>query len=380
MRQETALSRLWQGLIAPIDGWLFFFISLLFLISSFVLYSASGGNFSKLDNKFVYTALGLFLMWVVATVPTKITMMTALPLYLLSLFMLVAVYFVGIKVNGSTRWLNIGIQIQPSEIMRLAMPMTLAWFFYHFEKEMGSWHYFFSILIMAIPAIFILKQPDLGTTIMVVWPAMIVIFSAGLSWRVIGLLLVLGSLLLGFVGVEAYRYMGENSVKPTLLKEYQIKRITTALDPEADPLGSGYHVLQAKTAIGSGGVLGTGWLQGSQTHGDFIPEQTTDFILAVYSEEFGFVGNVVLLLIYLGIVVRGLLVALQCKDLYSRLMAAALSMSFVIYFFVNMGMVSGILPVVGVPLPFMSYGGTASIMLFVSMGMLMSFKQQGRRR
>lgn len=380
MKHETVLSRLWQGLINPIDGWLFFFISLLFFISSFVLYSASGGDFSRLNNKFIYTALGLFLMWLVATVPTKITMMTAVPLYILSSLMLVAVHFVGIKVNGSTRWLNIGIQIQPSEIMRLAMPMTLAWFFYHFEKEMLIRHYFFSSLIMAIPAILILKQPDLGTTIMVVWPAMIVIFSAGLPWRVIGVLLVLSSLFVGVIGVETYRYMGENSVKPTLLKEYQIKRIASSLNPESDPLGAGYHVLQAKTAIGSGGVFGSGWMNGTQTHGEFIPEQTTDFILAVYSEEFGFVGNVVLLMIYLGIVIRGLLIALQCKDLYSRLMAAALSMSFVIYFFVNIGMVSGILPVVGVPLPFMSYGGTASIMLFVSMGMLMSFQKQIQKR
>lgn len=380
MKHETVLSRLWQGLINPIDGWLFFFISLLFFISSFVLYSASGGDFSRLNNKFIYTALGLFLMWLVATIPTKITMITAVPLYILSLLMLVAVNFVGIKINGSTRWLNIGIQIQPSEIMRLAMPMTLAWFFYHFEKEMLIRHYFFSSLIMAIPAILILKQPDLGTTIMVVWPAMIVIFSAGLPWRVIGVLLVLSSLFVGVIGVETYRYMGENSVKPTLLKEYQIKRIASSLNPESDPLGAGYHVLQAKTAIGSGGVFGSGWMNGTQTHGEFIPEQTTDFILAVYSEEFGFVGNVVLLMIYLGIVIRGLLIALQCKDLYSRLMAAALSMSFVIYFFVNMGMVSGILPVVGVPLPFMSYGGTASIMLFVSMGMLMSFQKQIQKR
>ncbi|MBY0345804.1 MAG: rod shape-determining protein RodA, partial [Neisseriaceae bacterium] len=338
MRQDTIWSRVWQGLTGHVDGWLFFFISVLFLISSFVLYSASGGHFGKLNNKFIYTALGLFLMWLVASVPTKITMVTAVPLYFLSLLMLVAVHFVGIKVNGSTRWLNIGIQIQPSEIMRLAMPMTLAWFFYHFEKEMRSWHYFVSALIMAIPAILILKQPDLGTTIMVVWPAMIVIFSAGLSWRVIAILLVLGTVFVGVIGVEAYRYMGENSVKPIFLKEYQIKRITTALNPEADPLGSGYHVLQAKTAIGSGGLLGTGWMLGSQTHGEFIPEQTTDFILAVYSEEFGFFGNFVLLMIYLGIVIRGLLIALRCKDLYSRLMAAALSMSFLIYFFVNMGM------------------------------------------
>ncbi len=361
--QPHLIKRLWQAIKEPLDGWLMLFLGLVFLLSLLVLYSASNQSFYKIDNKLIYTFLSLVIMWLLARARPQVVMNFAPPIYLLGMILLLAVHFKGITVNGSTRWISIGItRIQPSEIMKIALPMMLAWYFQKFEMSMRWWHYAVGALLMLLPTGLVLKQPDLGTATLIMAAGFFVLFFAGLSWKII-----IGGVIAGASALPIIWPM---------LHDYQRKRVLTLIDPMTDPLGAGYHIIQSMIAIGSGGPFGKGWLKGTQTHLDYIPERTTDFIFAVYSEEFGMIGNILLVVLYLLIISRGLMITARAPTLYGRLMAGSITLSFFVYAFVNMGMVSGILPVVGVPLPFVSYGGTATVTLFVGMGMLMGIANQ----
>ena len=311
------------------------------------------------------------ILFVVAQVPPQKLMVFAVPLYAAGVALLVAVALFGITKKGAQRWINLGIVIQPSEIPKIAMPLMLAWWFQKREGQLRPLDFAAAGLLLAIPVGLIMKQPDLGTSLLVLAAGLSVIFFAGLSWK-----LVLPPVLLGAVGilllVSLEPQLCAEGVRWSILHDYQQQRICTLLDPSRDPLGKGFHIIQGMIAIGSGGIFGKGFMAGTQTHLEFIPERTTDFIFAAFSEEFGLAGNLFLIVCFLLLVWRGLAIAVGATTLFGRLMAGAVSMIFFTYAFVNMGMVSGILPVVGVPLPFISYGGTAMVTLGLALGILMS--------
>ena len=293
------------------------------------------------------------ILFVVAQVPPQKLMVFAVPLYAAGVALLVAVALFGITKKGAQRWINLGIVIQPSEILKIAMPLMLAWWFQKREGQLRPLDFAAAGLLLAIPVGLIMKQPDLGTSLLVLAAGLSVIFFAGLSWK-----LVLPPVLLGAVGilllVSLEPQLCAEGVRWSILHDYQQQRICTLLDPSRDPLGKGFHIIQGMIAIGSGGIFGKGFMAGTQTHLEFIPERTTDFIFAAFSEEFGLAGNLFLIVCFLLLVWRGLAIAVGATTLFGRLMAGAVSMIFFTYAFVNMGMVSGILPVVGVPLPFIS--------------------------
>ena len=311
------------------------------------------------------------ILFVVAQVPPQKLMVFAVPLYAAGVALLVAVALFGITKKGAQRWINLGIVIQPSEILKIAMPLMLAWWFQKREGQLRPLDFAAAGLLLAIPVGLIMKQPDLGTSLLVLAAGLSVIFFAGLSWK-----LILPPVLIGGVGIATLVLLGDqlcaDGVRWVVLHDYQQQRICTLLDPTRDPLGKGFHIIQGMIAIGSGGLWGKGFMAGTQTHLEFIPERTTDFIFAAYSEEFGLAGNLFLLVCFLLLVWRGLAIAAGASTLFGRLMGGAVSMIFFTYAFVNMGMVSGILPVVGVPLPFISYGGTAMVTLGLALGILMS--------
>jgi rod shape determining protein RodA len=286
-------------------------------------------------------------------------MRLALPLYVLGVLLLVAVALFGDVVNGARRWLDIGVtRIQPSELMKIAVPLALAWYFNRYEATLRLFNYAFATVMLLVPVALIARQPDLGTSVLILASGFFVLFLAGLSWRVILGVTVAGAAAAPFAW--------------SALHDYQRQRILTLLDPAQDPLGSGYHTIQSTIAVGSGGWFGKGWMHGTQTHLDFIPERTTDFIFAVYAEEFGLLGNLVLLALFLLVIGRGILITSGAPTMFTRLLAGAITLTFFTYAFVNMGMVSGILPVVGVPLPLVSYGGTSLVSICIGMGILMS--------
>ena len=317
------------------------------------------------------------ILFVVAQVPPQKLMVFAVPLYAAGVALLVAVALFGITKKGAQRWINLGIVIQPSEILKIAMPLMLAWWFQKREGQLRPLDFAAAGLLLAIPVGLIMKQPDLGTSLLVLAAGLSVIFFAGLSWK-----LVLPPALLGAVGilllVSLEPQLCAEGVRWSILHDYQQQRICTLLDPSRDPLGKGFHIIQGMIAIGSGGIFGKGFMAGTQTHLEFIPERTTDFIFAAFSEEFGLAGNLFLIVCFLLLVWRGLAIAVGATTLFGRLMAGAVSMIFFTYAFVNMGMVSGILPVVGVPLPFISYGGTAMVTLGLALGILMSVARAQR--
>ncbi len=358
---QTTLRHWWRMATTHIDLPLFAITMGLMAVGLITVFSATYDGNSRAFSQFLNMGVAMTLMWGIARIPPQRFMHFALPLYLLGVVLLVAVFLFGVKVNGSRRWLSLGFtRIQPSEIMKLAMPLMLAWYFHINENMLRAKHYLIALILLFVPFALVAKQPDLGTAILIGSAGFYVLFLAGLSWKVI----------LSFAGLGA-------AAAPfvwTMLHDYQRKRILTLIDPTSDPLGAGYHIIQATIAIGSGGVLGKGYLQGTQTHLEFLPEKHTDFIFAVFSEEWGLLGNCVLLVLYTLLIGRGMMIAATAPTLFSRLLAGALTLSFFTYAFVNMGMVSGILPVVGVPLPFMSYGGTALVTLFVAIGMLMSIQ------
>jgi rod shape determining protein RodA len=347
---------LWRRLVAPIDPPLLLIVGLLLAYALLVLSSASA---ERLNSQIINLAVALLVMRVVAQIPPQRLMHLAVPLYVGGLLLLIAVALFGDVSKGARRWLNLGfMRIQPSEIMKIAMPLMLAWYFQKHEAMLRWKEFLVAALILVLPVGMIARQPDLGTAILVLAVGFYVIFLAGISWKVLVTLAVGGLASLPLLW--------------SMLHDYQRNRILTLLDPEQDPLGKGFHIIQSTIAVGSGGIIGKGWGNGTQTHLEFIPERHTDFIFAVLSEEFGLVGNVILLALYALLIGRGLMIAGNAPTLFSRLMAGSITLIFFTYAFVNMGMVSGILPVVGVPLPFVSYGGTALVTLFLGVGILMS--------
>ena len=367
--------------IAPIfqgfDGPLVLAVLLLAGLGLMTMYSVGfdhGTRFATHGRNMLLAAGVLFL---VAQVPPQRLMALAVPIYVLGVVLLLGVELFGIERKGSQRWLNMGIVIQPSELLKIAMPLMLAWWFQRREGQLKPLDFVVAGLLLAVPAALILKQPDLGTTLLVVASGLFVIFFAGLSWK-----LIVPPVLLGAIGIIVLIAMEPQWCAPDVdwkvLREYQRQRVCTLLDPSKDPLGKGFHIIQGMIAIGSGGLWGKGFMQGTQTHLEFIPERTTDFIYAAFSEEFGLMGTLGLMVAFIFLVVRGLIIALEAPTLFARLLAGALTLNIFVYAFVNMGMVSGILPVVGVPLPFVSYGGTAMITLGVGLGMLMSIAKSKR--
>ena len=357
--------RLLQRLTAGVDGTLLALSLALAVLGLATLFSASYENPGRVTAQLVNLAVALAAMWLMAQVPPQTLMRFAVPAYLVGLALLVAVVLAGDVVNGARRWLHVGVtRFQPSEMMKLALPMMLAWYFHKHEAELRLRDFAVGALLLAAPVLLIARQPDLGTAVLVAAAGFYVIFFAGIGWRIL-----VG---LGLLGVAALFPLW------SMLHDYQRKRILTLIDPSQDPLGAGYHTIQSTIAVGSGGLTGKGWLHGTQTHLEFIPERHTDFIFAVYSEEFGLIGNLILLTLYTLLVARGLMIAANAATFYARLLAASVTLMFFTYAFVNMGMVSGILPVVGVPLPFVSYGGTALLTLFLGIGILMSVHSHRR--
>lgn len=364
--------RLLRVLFRPIDPVLALIMAVLFGYAFVLMSSASP---ERLDSQTMHFVIAVVVMWCAAAVPGQRLLSLALPLYLLGVVLLIGVALFGEVSKGAQRWLDIGVtRIQPSELMKIAMPMMLAWFFQQREGRIGWREFIFAGLLLAVPVALIVRQPDLGTSLLVAAAGFYVIFFAGLSWKLIAPVVIVGSL-----GIGSIVAFGDSLCQPGVewvgIREYQKHRVCTLLDPTQDPLGRGFHIIQSTIAIGSGGVLGKGWMAGTQTHLAFLPERHTDFIFAVLAEEFGLGGAAVLLVVYLLLILRGFQIAAMAPTLGTRLLAGAVTMIFFTYAFVNMGMVSGILPVVGVPLPFISYGGTALVTLCLGVGILMSIRR-----
>ncbi|MDI1271914.1 MAG: rod shape-determining protein RodA [Polaromonas sp.] len=359
------------------DGPLAFAVFLLASAGLMIMYSSGFDHGTRFMDHGRNMLIAGGIMFVVAQIPPQRLMAFAVPLYVLGVALLVAVAIFGITKKGAKRWINLGIVIQPSEILKIAMPLMLAWWFQKREGQLRPLDYLVACLLLVVPVGLIMKQPDLGTSLLVLAAGLAVIFFAGLSWK-----LIAPPVLLGLAGIFLVVWFGPqlcaDGVRWPVLHDYQQQRICTLLDPTRDPLGKGFHIIQGMIAIGSGGMFGKGFMQGTQTHLEFIPERTTDFIFAAYSEEFGLVGNLALIAGFIFLIFRGLVIALEAPSLFSRLLAGAVTMIFFTYAFVNMGMVSGILPVVGVPLPFISYGGTAMVTLGLAVGILMSISKAKR--
>lgn len=317
------------------------------------------------------------IMLLVAQVSPQRLMRLSVPLYVLGLALLLAVMLFGVSRKGAQRWLDVGVVIQPSELLKIAVPLVLAWWF-HLRAGRRPWFNFaVAFVLLAVPVAFIVRQPDLGTAVLVLAAGLAVIFFAGLPWKLVLPPVVVGVALVLVLLVFEDRLCADG-VDWHLLHEYQRQRVCTLLDPTRDPLGRGFNILQAMIAIGSGGLYGKGFMQGTQTHLAFIPERTTDFIFASFSEEFGLLGNLALISAFVFVLFRGFMIAAEASDTFSRLLAASLTTILFTYAFVNMGMVAGILPVVGIPLPFLSYGGTAMATLGLLFGMLMSIARTRR--
>ena len=359
------------------DGPLMWAIIILALIGLVAMYSAGYDHGTRFVDHGRNMLIALAVLFVVAQVPPQRLQQLAVPLYVAGVLLLLAVEFAGITRKGATRWLNVGIVIQPSEVLKIAMPLMLAWWFQKREGQVTVADFLVAGVLLALPVGLVMKQPDLGTALLILFAGLYVIFFAGLSWR-----LVLPVLGIGAVGILAIVISEPVICQPGMdwpfLRDYQQHRVCTLLDPTKDPLGKGFHILQGMIAIGSGGLAGKGFMQGTQTHLEFIPERTTDFIFAAFSEEFGLAGVVTLLLAFTFLIFRGLWIAAEAPTVFTRLLAGAVTLSFFSYAFVNMGMVSGILPVVGVPLPFISYGGTAMVTLGLGLGILMSIARRRR--
>lgn len=375
--EKPSLRQRLMPLFQGFDGPLAFAVFLLVCAGLLTMYSSGYDHGTRFVDHGRNMILAGMIMFVVAQVPPQRLMTFAVPLYVLGVSLLVAVALFGLTKKGARRWINLGVVIQPSEILKIAMPLMLAWWFQRREGQLRPLDFLVAGLLLLVPVGLIMKQPDLGTSLLVLAAGLSVIFFAGLSWR-----LILPPVLLGVIGVALIVWfeprLCADGMRWPVLHDYQQQRICTLLDPSRDPLGKGFHIIQGMIAIGSGGVFGKGFMAGTQTHLEFIPERTTDFIFAAFSEEFGLIGNLCLIVSFLFLVGRGLMIALEAPTLFSRLLAGAVCCIFFTYAFVNMGMVSGILPVVGVPLPFISYGGTAMVTLGMGLGILMSVARAKR--
>lgn len=349
----------WESL--HIDGPLLFALFFLIMLGLLILYSASGQNFNVIEQQGTRIGFSLLVMIFFAQIPPLTYQRWAPWAFLIGIVLLFAVMGVGQFHKGGQRWLNFGIfRFQPSEMMKLAIPMYLAAHFHKIHLPLKFRSVIFATIIILIPAVLTAKQPDLGTGILLAIGGFSVVFLAGLSFR---LMISLG-ILATFLTPILWHFM----------HDYQRQRILTFLNPDRDPLGNGYHIIQSKIAIGSGGLFGKGWLNGTQSHLNFLPEHSTDFIFAVCAEEFGFMGTVILILLFMSIVIRGLYITIRAQDTFSRLLAGSLTLTFFCSFFINIGMVTGILPVVGLPLPLVSYGGSSMVTLMASFGILMSIQ------
>lgn len=358
-RNQDASRSIWQ--IIHIDRALLFGLLVLLALGMIVLYSAASKDMSVIIRQVTRVFIAFGVLFAFAQIPPQKYQHWAPALYIIALILLAAVLVIGHIGKGAQRWLDFGIlRFQPSELMKLALPMMLARFFYARQLPPNFKEIFIALLMIGIPALLTAKQPDLGTALIIGLSGVSVLFLAGMSWR----LIVAGFLAIAAVAPVAWHYM----------HDYQRQRVLTFLNPERDPLGTGYHIIQSKIAIGSGGVFGKGWLQGTQSHLQFLPEHATDFIFGVVGEEFGFVGASILLIAYLFILARCIYISIQAQDTFTRLLSGSITMIFFISAFVNIGMVTGILPVVGLPLPLVSYGGTSMVTLIASFGILMSIQ------
>ena len=368
--------RLWP-LLRGFDLWLLLAVLILAGLGLTAMYSSGFDHGTRFADHGRNMLIALGILFVVAQVPPQRLMSLAVPLYVLGVVLLLGVEFFGITRKGATRWLNVGIVIQPSELLKIATPLMMAWWFHRREGQTRPIDFIGAFALLAVPVGLIMRQPDLGTALLVMAAGLAVIFFAGLSWKLVLPPVVIAAV--GIVSIIAFEpQLCADGVDWRVLHEYQRQRVCTLLDPTRDPLGKGFHILQGMIAIGSGGLWGKGFMQGTQTHLEFIPERTTDFIFAAFSEEFGLAGNLALIAGFTFLIFRGLMIAAEAPTLFARLLAAALTTIFFTYAFVNMGMVSGILPVVGVPLPFISYGGTAMVTLGLALGMLMSVAKSRR--
>ncbi|MCE2856334.1 MAG: rod shape-determining protein RodA [Comamonadaceae bacterium] len=359
------------------DGPLAFAVFVLACAGLLIMYSSGYDHGTRFVDHGRNMFIAASIMFVVAQIPPQRLMTLAVPIYTVGVLLLVAVAIFGITKKGARRWINLGVVIQPSEILKIAVPLMLAWWFQKREGQLRPLDFVVAGILLMLPVGLIMKQPDLGTALLVLSSGAAVLFFAGLSWRLIVPPIVLG--VIGIVLLVIFEpQLCANGVDWKVLHEYQRQRVCTLLDPARDPLGKGFHIIQGMIAIGSGGFWGKGFMQGTQTHLEFIPERTTDFIFAAFSEEFGLFGTLLLIAGFFFLVFRGLVIAREAPTLFTRLLAGSVSMIFFTYAFVNMGMVSGILPVVGVPLPFISYGGTAMVTLGLGLGILMSIAKAKR--
>ena len=341
-------------------------IVILMSFGLFVIYSASGEDPAMMERQLVRMALSLGVMFCFAQINPEILRRWALPIYLAGVALLIGVELFGTINKGAQRWLNLGfMEFQPSELIKLAFPITMAWYISKFPLPPKKRYLAGGVIILLIPTLLIAKQPDLGTSILVAASGVFVLFLSGMSWLIVGGFV---TAILIFLPVLWF----------FLMHDYQRTRVLTLFNPEQDPLGAGYHIIQSKIAIGSGGIWGKGWLDGTQSQLEFLPERHTDFIFAVIGEEFGLIGSLVLLAMYLFVIGRGLVIASRAQTSFARLLAGSITLTFFVYVFVNIGMVSGILPVVGVPLPLISYGGTSMLTLMTGFGILMSIHTHRR--
>jgi rod shape determining protein RodA len=368
---------LFYGLFSGLDRQLGLILLGLAAIGFFTFLSSSQNTPVQITDELRNLALSFAVMWIVSRIPPKWLEMGAVWIYGFGVALLIAVAAFGLIKKGARRWLNIGIVIQPSELMKIAMPLMLAWYFQKREGIQKTWDYGVAAIILAIPVFLIARQPDLGTALLVFAAGLYVIILAGLPWK-----WILPFVGIGVIGILLIIIFGSticaHDVVWPFVHNYQKHRICTLLDPSSDPLGKGFHTIQSMIAIGSGGFFGKGWFQGTQAHLEFIPEKHTDFVFAVFSEEFGFIGNLILLALFFALIKRGLAISASAPNLFTRLLGASVTLIFFTYAFVNIGMVSGLLPVVGVPLPFISYGGTALVTLGFGAGILMSIHRHRR--
>jgi rod shape determining protein RodA len=359
--------------VVTVFDWPLLLILLMFTaLGLTVMHSAVGGTDWRFADQSRNFLVAFVAMWIVALIPPHMLMKLSLPFYTVGVVLLVGVDMFGETSKGATRWLNLGVtRIQPSEMMKIALPLMLAWYFQRHEGQVRIRDFLVAGALLVVPFFLIVRQPDLGTALLVFGAGFCVIYFAGLSFR-----LLIPAVLAAVIGVGTLVSYEDQLCQPdvdwVVLHDYQKHRVCTLLDPSSDPLGKGFHTIQSMIAVGSGGLYGKGYMKGTQTHLDFIPERTTDFIFAVYAEEFGLYGGAMILVLYGLLIARGLTIATRAPTQFGRLLSGALTMMFFIYVFVNIGMVTGILPVVGVPLPFMSYGGTALLTVGVACGMLMS--------
>jgi rod shape determining protein RodA len=374
---------LWQRARPVFTGFdvpLLFVVLLLAAAGLVTMYSAGHDQGTRFPDHARNMMLAFGVLFLAAQIPPQQLQKLAIPLYVVGLVLIIATALPGIGITrkGATRWLSIGVTtIQPSEIMKIAMPLMIAWWFQRREGQLRILDFAIAGVLLLVPVGIIVKQPDLGTAILVLSAGLYVIFFAGLSWKLIIPVALIGAAAITAI-VVSEEQICQPDVKWPMLRDYQKNRVCTLLDPTTDPLGKGFHTIQGEIAIGSGGTTGKGFMKGTQTHLEFIPERTTDFVFAAFAEEFGLAGCSTLLLFFVLLIFRGLMIAAEAPTTFARLLAGAITLSFFTYAFVNMGMVSGILPVVGVPLPFISYGGTAMVTLGLGLGMLMSIAKSRR--